>query len=113
PGISQSFYLQPVLTTNSGYSLYKRLITKLAGADYQSYGYGSTGVKHDTYDDSYEYYFLFPDKNTYKKFYLNSGAARKVFKSWPVEFDKLMTKYSGSLNESALIELVEIINKTH
>ena len=60
PGISRSFYLQPVTTPDSGYSLYKRLITKLAGADYQSYGYGSTGVKHDTYNDSYEYYFLYP-----------------------------------------------------
>jgi len=113
PGISRSFYLQPVLTTDSGYSLYKRLITKLAGADYQSYGYGSTGVKHDTYDDSYEYYFLFPDKKTYKKFYLDGTAARKVFKTWPVAFEKIMGKYSGSLNETALIELVETINKTH
>jgi hypothetical protein len=113
PGISRSFYLQPVVTPDSGYSLYKRLITKLAGADYQSYGYGSTGVKHDTYDDSYEYYFLFPDKKTSKKFYLDGPAVKKVFKPWPVEFESLMNKYEGRLNEEALIELVELINKTH
>ncbi len=114
PGISRSFYLQPVVTPDSGYSLYKRLITKLAGADYQSYGYGSTGVKHDTYDDSYEFYFLFPDKTTYKKFYLDgSPAVKKVFKPWPVEFETVMKKYAGVLNENALTELVQMINKTN
>jgi hypothetical protein len=113
PGISRSFYLQPVLAPDSGYSLYKRLITKLAGADYQSYGYGTTGVKHDTYDDSYEYYFLYPDKKTYKKFYLEGSAVKKVFKSWPVESQKIMDKYARTLNENALIELTEMINKTH
>ena len=114
PGISRSFYLQPVVTPDSGYSLYKRLITKLAGADYQSYGYGATGVKHDTYEDSYEYYFLYPDKTTYKKFYLDgSPAVKKVFKAWPAESETIMNKYAGSLNEEALIRLVEMINKTH
>ena len=113
PTISHAYYLQPVQTVNSGYSLYKRLITKLAFADYQSYGYGSTGVKHDTYNDSYEYYFLYPDKTTYKKFYLGEPAVRKVFKPWSVEFEMLMKKYAGSLNEDALIELVDMINKKH
>ena len=113
PTISHAYYLQPVLTVNSGYSLYKRLITKLDIADYQSYGYGSTGVKHDTYNDYYEYYFLYPDKTTYKKFYLGEPAVRKVFRPWPVEFETMMNKYGGSLNEDSLIGLVEMINKTH
>lgn len=111
PGISRSFYLQPVLTSDSGYSLYIRLITKLAGADYQSYGYGSTGVKHDTYDDSYEYYFLFPDKKTYKKFYLDGVALRKVFKPWSDQLESLLNKYKGRLNEEGLVELVEYVNR--
>ncbi len=114
PTISRSFYLQPILAASSGYSLYKRLITKLAFADYQSYGYGHTGVKHDTYNDSYEYYFVYPDKTTFKKFYLDgSPAVKKVFKAWPVELETIMNKYAGSLNEDALTELVEMINKTH
>jgi hypothetical protein len=113
PGISRSLYLQPVLSADTGYSLYKRLITKLAGADFQSYGYGSSGVKHDTYTDSYEYYFLFPDKKTYRKFYLEEAAMRKVFKPWSASLESMLNKYNGKLNEDGLIELVEIINKTH
>jgi hypothetical protein len=112
PGISRSFYLQPVLTPDSGYSLYKRLITKLAGADYQSYGYGSTGAKHDTYDDSYEYYFLYPDKTTYKKFYLDGAAVKKAFKPWTTQLESLLSKYNAKLNEDGLVELIEWINKS-
>jgi hypothetical protein len=113
PGISRSFFLQPVSITDSGYSLYKRLITKLAGADFQSYGYGTTGVKHDTYDDSYEYYLLFPDKKTYRKFYLDAPAIKKVFKPWPAQLETQLAKYNGKLNEEGLIDLVESINKVH
>jgi hypothetical protein len=112
PGISRAFYLQPVLTQDSGYSLYKRLITKLAGADYQSYGYGSSGVRHDTYNDSYEYYFLLPDKKTYRKFYLELSAARKVFKPWSAQLESILNKYNGKLNEEGLVDMVEFINKT-
>ena len=112
PGISQSFYLQPVLIPESGFSLYKRLITKLAFADYQSYGYGSTGVRHDTYNDSYEYYFLYPDKKTYKKFYLDGAALNKVFRPWSVQLESILNKSNSRLNEEGLVELVELINKT-
>jgi hypothetical protein len=113
PAISRSFYLQPVLISDTGYSLYKRLITKLAAADFQSYGYGSTGVKHDTYDDSYEYYFLYPDKKTYKKFYPDGAALRKVFKPWSDQLELLLNKNNSRMNEDGLLELIEYINKAH
>jgi hypothetical protein len=113
PTISHSFYLQPVLVPDSGYSLYKRLITKLATADYQSYGYGSTGVKHDNYNDSYEYYFLFPDKKTYKKFYLDGAGFKKVFNPWSDQLESEMNKYKGSVDEAELVEMIELINKGH
>jgi hypothetical protein len=113
PGISRSFYLQPVLISDTGYSLYKRLITKLATADYQGYGYGSTGSRHDTYDDSYEYYLVYTDKKTYKKFYLDAPALKKIFKPWSAQLETQMAKYNGRLKEEGLIDLVEYINKTH
>jgi hypothetical protein len=113
PAISHSFYLQKVLIADSGYSLYKRLITKLAFADYQSYGYGSTGVKHDTYTDYYEYYFQYPDKKSYKKFYLDKAAVRKVFQPWSLQLETLINKYEGRLNEEVLVELIKFIDKTH
>ncbi|HMG66999.1 MAG TPA: hypothetical protein VK588_04900 [Chitinophagaceae bacterium] len=88
------------------------MITKLAFADYQSYGYGSTGVRHDTYNDSYEYYFLYPDKKTYKKFYLDGAALNKVFRPWSVQLESILNKSNSRLNEEGLVELVELINKT-
>ena len=33
--------------------------------------------------------------------------------SSPEEFEKLLNKYAGVLNEGSLTELVEMINKTH
>jgi hypothetical protein len=113
PAISQTFYLQPVVETNLRYSLYKRLVTKLAAADYQSYGYGSTGAKHDTYTDYYEYYLLYPDHQTFKKFYMDAPALRKVFSVCSNQLEPLLNQYKNRLNEESLINLVECINKTY
>ncbi len=110
PFISESFFLQPLTESNKGYSLFKRIVTKLAQADYQSYGYAATGVKHDTYTDFDEYYLLFPDKITYKKFYLNETSFKKVFKPWSAQTASFANE-KGNINEVSLIQLVELINK--
>jgi hypothetical protein len=109
PSINESFFLQPLIESNNRYSLYKKIITKVSQPDYQNYGYGATGVKHDTYTDYDEYYLLFPDKLNFRKFFLNENSFRKVFKPWSAQTASF-TNDKGNINEISLIQLVELIN---
>jgi hypothetical protein len=105
--ISKDFFLEPVLKSDKGFSLYKRLITKLNTANYKSDGYYSTGKKFDEYTDDYEYYLLSPDKKSYRKFYLKEPAIRKVFKDEQKLLDDLL---KSPVTEAELVSIVEAIN---
>jgi hypothetical protein len=105
--ISNNFFLESVLKSETGYSLYKRLITKLVSADYQSEGYWSSGQKRDEYTDDYEYYLIYPDKRSYKKFYLNENAIHKAFKG-EIVFVKDYLK--PPVTENQLVSMIEVIN---
>jgi hypothetical protein len=105
--ISKDFFLEPVLKSDKGFSLYKRLITKLNTANYKSDGYYTTGQKFDEYMDDYEYYLLSPDKKSYKKFFLKESAIRKVFKDEQKLLDDLL---KSPVTEAELVSVVEAIN---
>ncbi len=110
PWISNEFFLQQLLKSPRGYSLYKRLITKLKPANYKSVGYYSTGNKYDEYTDFYEYYIIYPGEKIFKKFYLNEGAIRKALKGESVNLDNFFTGNSGPLNEEKLLAMMRFIN---
>jgi hypothetical protein len=105
--ISKDFFVEPVLKSDKGFSIYKRLITKLNTANYKSDGYYSTGQKFDEYTDDYEYYLLSPDKKSYRKFYLKESAIRKVFKDEQKLLDDLL---KNPVSEAEVVSIVEAIN---
>jgi hypothetical protein len=105
--ISRDFFLEPVLKSENGFSLYKRLITKLSAADYKNDGYYSTGQKFDEYTDDYEYYLLSPDKNSFRKFFLKEPAIRKVFKDEQKLLDDIL---KIPVTEAQVVSIVEAIN---
>jgi len=106
--ISDRFFLSPVIKSQKGYSLYKRLITKMVAANYRSEGYYTTGEKHDEFVDYYEYYLVFPDRSTYKKFYLKESAIRKIFKEVSVQPDDYV---KNPVTEESLVSMIESINE--
>jgi hypothetical protein len=76
PSINKSFYFQPMVESENGYSLYKHISTQLKRADYQNIGYGTTGKKYDEYVDSYEYYLVFPGGKEFRKMSLNKSTKK-------------------------------------
>jgi hypothetical protein len=110
-GISNSFFLETISKSEKGYSLYKRLLTRVSAADYQNAGYYSTGKKHDTYTDTYEYYLLFPDQKTFKKFFLDKKGVHKAFRQQALQMDSLYRIYDNRFNEQALVEMTTLLNK--
>ena len=107
-GISNHFFLEPVVISERGYSLYKRIITQLRPASYRNEGYYHTGEKHDEFVDAYEYYLLFPDKRTVKKFYLKESAVRKVFKNETLQWADI--NKDSSFTVQNLVSLIDAVN---
>lgn len=110
PWISRKIFLQLLLKSANGYSLYKRLLTKFIAADYRNEGYYSTGLKYDQYIDSYEYYIIFPGNKAYRKFYLQKDAVRKVLKRTSASLDALLPSGDTRLTEQKLVDIIQYIN---
>jgi hypothetical protein len=106
--ISDRFFLSPVIKSEKGYSLYKRLITKIVQANYRNEGYYTTGEKHDEFADFFEYFLIYPDKSTFKKFYLKENAIRKIFKEVSVQPDDYV---KNPVTEESLVSMIENINE--
>jgi hypothetical protein len=107
--ISSHFFLETVVKSENGYSLFRRLITQLRTANYKNEGYSQSGEKHDAFIDSYEYYLLFPNKRKFEKFYLEEKKVRRVFKHANLPWADL--NKSSSFTEQDLVSLIDAINE--
>lgn len=110
PKISKSHFLMPLVKSANGYSLYKRLFTRVTNADYQNIGYYSTGKKYDTYTDYYQYFLLLPGNDKFEKFSLERKYLDKIFRQHSDELNIIYLKYDRKITEEALVELIGMIN---
>ena len=108
--ISDNFFLMPILKSDKGYSLYKRLFTKFIQADFSSEGYYTKGRKFDEYVDYYEYYITYPGNNLFRKLYLKEKDIRRALKDETKLLDDFFTIHEHEINEQSLIGIVQYIN---
>ncbi len=110
PFIKSGLFFQPILKTEKGFSLYKRVLTKLEPADFQATGYRATGRRYDEYVDYCEYYLVFPDHQTYKKIYLHLPSVRKALKTKEAEVKEFFSRNGDLLTEESLTDLIHTLN---
>jgi hypothetical protein len=110
PWISDNFFLMPILKSDKGYSLYKRLFTKFLQADYSSEGYYSKGRKFDEYVDYYEYYITYPGNTLFRKLYLKEKEIRKALRDETKLVDDFFNIHEHEINEESLIGIVQYID---
>jgi hypothetical protein len=108
--IDRHLFLQPVIKNEQGYSLYKRLFTKFYPADYQPFGYGSSGKRYGEFVDYYEYYIVYPGGTKYKKLILNRNSIRRDLKDQQDAVKELFNYSDRPITEEMLINLVLFIN---
>jgi len=111
PGISNNFFLIPIIKSEKGYSLYKRLLTKLVRADYSNEGYFTTGKKFDEFIDDYEYYLVLPGNTDYRKMYLKESNIRRVLKYELALLNEFFSMHENDINEQSLIGIIQYINE--
>jgi hypothetical protein len=102
--------LMPIVRSEKGYCLYKRLFTKIVPQNYVDYGYANTGKKYDEYVDFYQYYLIYPDKQTVKKFFLNDNSVRNAYKAESDQWRVFASQHSGSYTEENVALITESIN---
>ena len=108
--ISDNFFLVPILKSDKGYSLYKRMFTKFLQADYSDEGYYTRGRKFDEYVDYFEYYITYPGNTLFRKLYLKEKDIRKAFKDENKLLDDFFEMRGHEINEQSLIGIVQFID---
>jgi hypothetical protein len=108
--ISDNFFLMPILKSDKGYSLYKRLFTRFLQADYSSEGYYTRGRKFDEYVDYYEYYITYPGNNLFRKLYLKEKDIRRGLKDESKLLDDFFIIHDHEINEQSLISIIQYID---
>ncbi len=110
PWISDNFFLMPVIKSDKGYSLYKRLFTKYLQADFSSEGYYTKGRKYDEYVDYYEYYITYPGNLQFRKLYLKEKDIRKALRDESKLLEDFFSIHDNEINEQSLIGIIQFIN---
>jgi hypothetical protein len=111
PSIPGVRFLQPLVTSEKGYSVYRRVQAKFVAADYKNEGYYTTGRNYDEYVDIYTYYVVYPGGRHPTKLNLNMHSVRKTLRKEVPRLDKFFSQKSGAIDEHTLVLLVEFINQ--
>jgi hypothetical protein len=108
--ISDNFFLTPIVKSEKGYSLYKRLFTKLIQADFTSEGYYTKGKRFDEYVDYYEYYISYPGNKLFRKIFLKEKYIRKALREDSKLLDEFFIIHDNDISEPILIGIIEYLN---
>ena len=108
--VSERFFLTPVILSDNGYSLYKRLITEYRPSDFVNAGYYKEGNNFDEYIDFYEYYVIFPGDKKVKKFFLKEKSVIRAMKNESDLVNAYFEINSMEFNEQSLLGLFQYIN---
>lgn len=109
PSIPGAPFFQELVIDNTGFSLYKGVVTTYIKADFKTNGIVSSGNDYDEYSDKYLYFILFPNKEM-KQVQLKSKSIKEVFSSVPAA-EEYMSRHKGSIDEKYLIEMVKALDK--
>ncbi len=110
PLISNNFYLIPIIKSAKGYSLYKRLLTRLIQADYTNGGYYTTGRKFDEYVDYYEYYIIYPGNTIFRKLLLKEKTVRRALSDESKLLEEFYSLHDNEINEQSLLGIIQYID---
>ncbi|HVS98387.1 MAG TPA: hypothetical protein VHE54_17965 [Puia sp.] len=111
PLISGHHFLEVLVRSPRGYGLFRRVITKIAAADYRDLGYLATGRRFDTYVDSYQYYLLYPGGSSFRKLNLKVRDVKKALRSESARVNPFFGPTGGDVDPKALVLLVRYLNE--
>lgn len=111
PLISRSYLLRVLVRSKGGYSLYKRMISKLVPADYKDYVYWTTGKRSDQFVDRSEYFLVYPGDARFRKLNLNVREIKKALSSETASLEKFFGRDTGTVDEQAFVVLLKNLNE--
>jgi hypothetical protein len=109
--INKSRFLQVLVRSEKGYSLYCQWITKLNRSDFRNGGYYTTGNKFDEYVDLYKYFIVYPGSKKFKRLDLRVHAIKRAFQAESGRVNAFFSQKSGAVDVNTVILLTRFLNE--
>jgi hypothetical protein len=109
--ISRTHFLQVMVRSEKGYTVYREWITKLIRSEFRDAGYYTTGQRFDEYVDVFNYYIVYPGHRKCRRLDLK---VRAIYKALPGErsrLDSFFSEKSGSVDLNTFVLLMQYINE--
>jgi len=109
--ISRTHFLQVLVQSEKGYTVYREWITKLNRSDFRDAGYYTTGTSYDEYVDLFNYYIVYPGHRKYTRLELKVRAIYKALPGEKSKLDSFFSEKSGSVDLNTFVLLMQYINE--
>ena len=109
--LSTSGFFEILTESRTGFSLYRKILSRLRPADYATVGYTSTGSRSPFYEDASQYYLFYPDGKKFTRFsHSHSGLRKKLAGINPVA-RKFMEEHPEELTQQLILRLCDVLNE--
>jgi hypothetical protein len=109
--ISRSRFLQVLVRSDKGYTVYREWVTKLNLSNFRDEGYYTTGNKYDEYVDLFNYYIVYPGRRKCTRLELKMHAIQKALRSESARLNSFFSQKSGSVDENTFVLLMQYLNE--
>jgi len=109
--ISRTRFLQVLVRSEKGYTVYREWITKLNRSNFRDEGYYTTGKNYDEYVDLFNYYIVYPGHRKFTRLELKIHAIQKALRSESARLDSFFSQKSGSVDANTFIMLMQYLNE--
>ena len=111
PLINKTDFFVPLVESEKGYSLYKKLQTRFQKANFTTNGLIQSGKNYDEYVDESEYYIVLPGNHEVRKVGLTRKSLKEIFKQDMTRLRRYYTEHSGeAFDENYVAGLVNFLN---
>jgi hypothetical protein len=111
PLISRKHFLQVLVRSEKGYTVFREWITKLRRSEFQDAGYYSTGERFDEYIDLYSYFIVYPGHQRYRRVELRVHAIHKALPAESTRLNAFFSQTSGSVDVNTFVLLMQFLNE--
>ena len=111
PLISRIRFLQILVRSEKGYTVYREWITKLNRSSFQDAGYYTTGERYDEYVDLFNFYIVYPGHQKFRRIVLTVHALRKALPAETARLDNFFSQTSGPVDVNTFVLLMQFLNE--
>lgn len=111
PLINRTRFLQVLVRSEKGYTVYREWITKLNMSNFRDEGYYTTGERYDEYVDLFNYYIVYPGHRRFRRLELRLHAIHKALPSESARLNAFFSQTGGTVDVNTFVLLMQFLNE--